>query len=99
MDGPRSDPSRAADFISTGRHQRRGKTIYERENQIHEDLVNGNVHQADYAGTWLGVPGDPDGGTVYYRTVITGTIKGNTSSAGQAFSVSSNPIVIGGCAQ
>jgi hypothetical protein len=61
------------------------------------DLAAGNVHEADYSGTWLGVPGDPNGGTLYYRTVISGTIKGNASIGSEPFSVASIPVVIGGC--
>lgn len=61
------------------------------------DLANGNVHQANYGGTWLGVPGDPNGAALLYRTVITGTIKGNNGSGSQSFSVGSNPIVTNAC--
>jgi hypothetical protein len=61
------------------------------------DLASGNVHQATYGGTWSGVAGDPAGSTLYYRTVISGTIKGNASSGSQQFSVASVPVIIGGC--
>jgi hypothetical protein len=56
------------------------------------DLLAGNVHQAAFDGAF---PGLTDGGD--YRTVVSGTIKGNGGSASQAFSISENNLVIGGC--
>jgi hypothetical protein len=57
------------------------------------DLANGNVHEADYIGSFPGISEAGD-----YRVLVSGTIKGNAGAAGQKFSVSSSQIVIGGCA-
>jgi hypothetical protein len=57
------------------------------------DLAAGNVHVAEFTGEWTGLT---EPGT--YRTVVTGTLKGNTGGAPVGFSVASNQLVIGGCA-
>lgn len=57
------------------------------------DLAAGNVHVAEFTGEWLGLtePGS-------YRTMVTGTLKGNTGgAAGPGFAVTSDVQVIGGC--
>lgn len=56
------------------------------------DLVNGNVHEADYSG---GFPGLTDSGD--YRIQVSGIIKGNSAIASSSFTVTSELFVIGGC--
>lgn len=56
------------------------------------DLVNGNVHEADYNGSFPGISEAGD-----YRVQVSGTIKGNAGAVGQQFSVTSSQLVIGGC--
>ena len=56
------------------------------------DLAAGNVHQANFTGEW---PGLTQSGT--YRTVVTGTLKGNSGQADTGFAVTSSQVVIGGC--
>lgn len=56
------------------------------------DLSAGNVHQADFSGTFSGISEEAS-----YRTVVSGTIKGNGGSAAQSFTVRKNTAVIGGC--
>jgi hypothetical protein len=56
------------------------------------DLTNGNVHEADYNGSFTGLT---DAGN--YRVVISGTVKDNAGTGAEAFSVSSSQIIIGGC--
>jgi hypothetical protein len=56
------------------------------------DLVTGNVHEADYSGSF---PGLTDAGS--YQVVVSGTVKNNAGSGVEPFSVSSSQIIIGGC--
>jgi hypothetical protein len=58
------------------------------------DLTNGNVHEADYSGSF---PGLTQSGS--YQVVISGTVKDNAGSGAEPFSVTSSQIIIGGCDQ
>lgn len=56
------------------------------------DLTAGNVQQANYTNQFTGLTNAGD-----YRIRVSGTVKGNSATADQQFSVTSNQIVIGGC--
>jgi hypothetical protein len=56
------------------------------------DLAAGNVHVATSSGEW---PGLTESGS--YRTVVTGTLKGNAGQADFGFAVTEDFVVIGGC--
>jgi hypothetical protein len=56
------------------------------------DLVNGNVHEADYSGSFSGLTQQ---GT--YRISVSGIIKDNAGTGYQSFSVTGSNIIIGGC--
>jgi len=56
------------------------------------DLTTGNVHEADYSGSF---PGLSEAGS--YQVVISGTVKDNAGTGAEPFSVSSSQIIIGGC--
>jgi hypothetical protein len=58
------------------------------------DLTNGNVQEADFSGSFTGLT---QAGS--YRVVISGTVKDNAGSGFEAFSVTSNSTIIGGCDQ
>jgi hypothetical protein len=55
------------------------------------DLANGNVHEADYSGSFTLTQ---DGS---FRITISGSVKDNAGTGAEVFSVSSNDIIIGGC--
>lgn len=73
-------------------------SILESDNFVanNNDLANGNVHQANFSSTWAAVPVIL-GSTAYYRTLVSGEIKGNSGSSGQPFNVVSTSVVTGGC--
>jgi hypothetical protein len=54
----------------------------------------GNVHKAVYSESFPGLTESGD-----YQTIVTGTIKGNTGSVIQPFSVTYKGLVIGGCSE
>jgi hypothetical protein len=56
------------------------------------DLAARNVHGAPFAGSF---PGLAESGN--YTITVSGTLKGNSSSADFGFNVTSNTITIGGC--
>jgi hypothetical protein len=59
------------------------------------DLSAGNVHQADFGGSFTFGIGDEGN----YRVAVTGTLKGNTAAGvpDVNFSVTSNLVTVGGC--
>jgi hypothetical protein len=56
------------------------------------DLAAGNVHQADYSGSFPGVVASGS-----YRIVVSGTVKDNAGSGFEPFSVSSTVVNVNGC--
>jgi hypothetical protein len=56
------------------------------------DLAAGNVHTAPFGGLFGGLTESGD-----YTISVSGVLKGNSSTASQDFSVTSNLITIGGC--
>ena len=56
------------------------------------DLAAGNVHQADYSGSFPGVAASGS-----YRIVVSGTVKDNAGSGFEPFSVSSSVVNVNGC--
>jgi hypothetical protein len=56
------------------------------------DLASGNVHEADYSGSFTGLT---QAGS--YRIAVSGSVKENSGNGTQPFSVSGTPIIISDC--
>jgi hypothetical protein len=56
------------------------------------DLAAGNVHEADYSGSFTGLT---EAGL--YRISVSGIVKDNSGTGSQNFSVTSGNLIIGGC--